>query len=127
MMNRLVFGVEGWDDDPREIHMIPEVRRFYTALHLAWPYWLYFCNLDVDTLRAMTMCCMPALDVMQVDGQVQVRVACDSVKLLRFVADDFTPMNSMCERAGMSEREIYDRTKAVFEYFGFPFDAPPPE
>jgi hypothetical protein len=37
-------------------------------------------------------------------------------------------MNEMCERAGMTERNTYDRSKAVFEYFGFPFDAgPPPE
>ena len=29
MMNGLVFGIEGWDDDPREIHAIPEIRRYY--------------------------------------------------------------------------------------------------
>ena len=40
MMNCFVFCIEGWDDDPREIHMIPEVRRFYSAFHEAWPYWL---------------------------------------------------------------------------------------
>lgn len=33
---------------PREIHMIPEVRRFYSALHDAWPYWLYLGNFDLD-------------------------------------------------------------------------------
>jgi len=33
MMNCFVFCVEGWDSDPREIHMIPEVRRFYAAFH----------------------------------------------------------------------------------------------
>jgi hypothetical protein len=27
----------------------------------------------------------------------------------------------MCERAEMSERGIYARTKAVFEYFSLPF------
>ena len=37
-------------------------------------------------------------------------------------------MNAMCERAEMFERLIYDRTKALFEYFNLPFDAePPPE
>ncbi|MBE0545433.1 MAG: hypothetical protein IH623_29185 [Verrucomicrobia bacterium] len=51
MMNGMMFGIEGWDADPREIHSIPEIRRFYTAFHEAWPYWLYFCNLDMDTLR----------------------------------------------------------------------------
>jgi len=32
----------------------------------------------------------------------------------------------MCDRAEMFERLIYDRTKALFEYFRLPFDAPPP-
>jgi hypothetical protein len=33
----------------------------------------------------------------------------------------------MCDRAKLFERGIYDRSKAVFEYFGLPFAAPPPE
>lgn len=125
-MNLMIFGIEGWDDDPREIHMVPEIRRFYTTFHDAWPYWLYFCNLDVDTLRAMTMCCLPSISTMQVDGQVQVKVTCDPLDLIKFIKQDFLPMNLMCERAGISERGIFDRTKAVFEYFNLPFDAEPP-
>ncbi len=31
-------------------------------------------------------------------------------------------MNEMCECAGMSERQIFKRTKAVFDYFNLPFD-----
>jgi hypothetical protein len=73
MMNSFVFCIEGWDTDTREIHVIPEARRFYSAFHDAWPYWLYFCNLDVDTLRATTMCCLPSINSMQVDGQVRAR------------------------------------------------------
>ena len=126
MMNSFVFCVQGWDSDPREIHLIPEVRRFYCAFHEAWPYWLYFCNLDVDTLRAMVLCCMPSIEAMQVDGQTEVKVTCDPLDLLDFLKRDFLPMNLMCERAGMFERYIHDRTKAVFEYFGLPFDAEPP-
>lgn len=41
MMGTMMFGVEGYDHDPREIHSIPEVRRFHAAFHQAWPYWLY--------------------------------------------------------------------------------------
>ena len=33
MMNCFVFCVEGWDDDPREIHLIPEIRKFYSTFH----------------------------------------------------------------------------------------------
>ena len=126
MMNCFVFCVEGWDTDTREIHMIPEVRRFYSAFHDAWPYWLYFCNFDVDTLRAMVMCCMPSTTTMQVDSQIPVKVTCDPLDLLNFLKHDFMPMNLMCEQAEMDEHGIYDRTKAVFDYFGFPFDSEPP-
>jgi hypothetical protein len=51
----------------------------------------------------------------------------DPVALVRFIAADFGPMNFLCERAGMSEREIYDWSKAVFEFFNLPYDAPPPD
>ena len=123
MMDSFVFGVEGWDSDPREIHLIPEIRRFYSAFHEAWPYWLYFCNLDVDSLRAMAVCCLPSIISMQVEGQAEVAVSCEPMDLLSFLKRDFMPMNIICERAAMYEDRIYDRTKAVFEYFGMPFDA----
>lgn len=49
------------------------------------------------------------------------------MELLRLGGADFGPMTSVCERDGFSGRAIYDRTKAVMEFFGFPFDvdAPP--
>ena len=57
-MNHFVFCIQGWDNDPREIHIVPEILRFYSSFHEAWPCWLYFCNLDVDTIRAMVACCL---------------------------------------------------------------------
>lgn len=127
MMNKMVFGIEGWDQDPRDILIIPEVRRFYSAFHEAWPYWLYFCNLKTETLNMMMLCCLPSVSAMNVDGQPTVGVKYDRLELLRFVGKDFEPMNDMCGRAGMTERSIYDRSKAVFTYFGMPFDAEPPD
>jgi hypothetical protein len=126
MMDGMVFGIDGWPEDPREIHMIPEIRRFYAAFHEAWPYWLYFCNLEMDTLRAMTMCCLPSVNTMQREGQFRVAVTCDPLDLLKFLKRDFMPMNLMCEQAGMFEERIYNRTKALFHFFGLPFDAEPP-
>lgn len=126
MMNTFTFMVEGYDDDPRELHSIPEVRQFYTAFHEAWPYWLYFCNLDTDELRAMVLCCLPSIAALKVDQQPNVAVEFDRLELLEFQRADFLQMNVMCERAGMFERLIYGRTKAIFEYFRLPFDVPPP-
>jgi hypothetical protein len=127
MMGTMAFAVEGYDADSREIYAIPEVRKFYGAFHRAWPYWLYFCDLNQDSLKTMVLCCLPSLTSVARHGRPLVGVELDPLELLRWVAADFDPMNALCERAGLSERAIYDRSKAVFEYFGFPYHAPPPE
>ncbi len=126
MMGTLALTLDGYDHDPREIYAIPEVRKFYGNFHRTWPYWLYFCDLHQDNLKTMILCCLPSLTSVSRQGRPQVGVQVDPLELLRFIAADFGPMNLMCERAGLSERAIYDRTKAVMEYFGLPFDAPPP-
>jgi hypothetical protein len=121
MMNHLALFIEGYDDDPREIYAIPEVRKFYQELWQRWPYWLYFCN-----LMMMVMCCLDSLDALKVQGRDQVQVSLEPLEILQFISGGFVPMNEMCERAGMSERQIFDRTKAVFEYFNLPFDEQAP-
>jgi hypothetical protein len=126
MMGTLMFVIEGYDDDPREIHSIPEIRRFYTAFHEAWPYWLYFCNLETEALRMMVLCCLPSLAAIKVDGRPNVTVNYDRLELLHFIGNDFGSMNAMCDRAEMFKRLIYDQSKAVFGYFDLPFDAEPP-
>ncbi len=127
MMNRMVFCIDGYDDDAREIHSIPQVRRFYSAFHEAWPFWLYFCELGTDVLRNMVLCCLPSITSMQVDGRDEVAITYDQLEILNFPKRDFAPMNLMCERAEMFEERIYDRTKAVFAYFNLPFDGGPPQ
>lgn len=38
----LVFQVRGYDNDPRELPEIPEVRSFFFRLAEEWPHWLWF-------------------------------------------------------------------------------------
>jgi len=126
MMNVMMFGIEGYDDDQREVHSIPEIRQFFRAFHKAWPYWLYFCNLETEALKMMVFCCLPSIAAIKVDGRPNVTVEYKPPELLDLVSNDFEPMNVMCDRAGLAERLIYDRSKAVFEYFDMPFHAEPP-
>ena len=122
MVGRMLFCIEGYDADPREIYVIPEVRRFYSAFHSAWPFWLYFSNLDTDGLNSMVICCLKSFTAIKVDGQDRCRVEYDPLELVYFIAQDFPHMNLMCERAGFSEADIYKRTREVFQYFHLPFD-----
>jgi hypothetical protein len=120
MMNGLATFVNGYDHDIRELYAIPEVRTFYNRLVQVWPYWLFFGNLDTDGLWTVVMCCMGSLDAVAMKGQSHSRIAYDPMELAGFVSRHFEPMNQMCERAGLSEQAIFERTKHVFEYFRLP-------
>ena len=74
----------------------------------------------------MVMCCLDSLDALKLQGRDNVQVSLDPLEILQFISAGFAPMNELCERAGMSERQIFDRTKAVFEYFNLPFDQQAP-
>ena len=127
MMGSMVFLIDGWNDDPQEIYAIPEIRRFYQHFHSVWPFWFYFCDLHTEGLQMMTFCLLPNLSGFKRTGEPLAKVEYDPHDLVAFIRKNFVPLNAMMERAGMSERDIYDRTKAVFEYYGLPFDAPMPE
>ena len=72
-------------------------------------------------------CCLKSVDVVNVLDQPKVNALVEPREIAQFLTLPFEPMNQMCERAGMSERQIFLRTKAVIEYFGLPFDAEMPE
>lgn len=120
MMNGMATFVQGYDSDPRELYAIPEVRTFYSRLDSAWPYWLYFGNLETDGLMTIVLCCLASLDTLAVKGRSAVQVAYDPLELLGFLSKHFPAMNEMCERAGLSQSQIVERTKSVFEYCGLP-------
>ena len=127
MLGTFQFLVEGWDDDPQEIYAIPEIRKFYQHFHNVWPYWFFFCDLRSETLTMMTLCLMPNFQGFKRVGQPQASVEYDPMDLIRFIQKNFGPLNAMMERAGMSEMDIYTRTRDVFHHYKLPYDAEPPE
>jgi len=128
MMDSMVFVVDGWNHDPREVYEIPEVRRFYRQFQAAWPYWFFFCNLDQDGLKPMVYCCLENLVAVQKEkDRENIVTHPPKMEFVQFVAANLGTMNTICERAKLFDRFIYDRSKAVFEYFGLPYEAKRPE
>ena len=126
MMGSFQFLVDGWNDDPNELYAIPEIRKFYQHFHEAWPYWFFFCDLHTETLQMMTLSLLPNLKGFKRVGEPKAAVEYDPMDLLNFITRNFGPLNAMMERAGMSEMDIYNRTRDIFLYFNLPFDAKPP-
>lgn len=50
------FTFSGWDNDPREVHAIPQCRRYLAALHEQWPYWLHFLAPTPDMWGVLLLC-----------------------------------------------------------------------
>ena len=51
----------------------------------------------------------------------------DPMDLIQFVQKNLVPLNAMMERSGMSEMNIFNRTRDVFLHFNLPYDAPQSE
>ena len=123
MMDSLIPCIAGYDNDVREIYAIPEVRSFYKVLVRQWPFWLFFGNLQTESLMTLALCTVPSLESAAFKGMSKVRVEIDPRDLLAFVSQNLVPMNAMCARAGLSDADIYKRTKALFDYFHLPFSS----
>ena len=50
----LSIVITGYEDDPRELPQIPEVRAWFRNLNGSWPYWGWFLNKLDDSLPLVT-------------------------------------------------------------------------
>ncbi|MCX6874305.1 MAG: hypothetical protein NTW21_10935 [Verrucomicrobia bacterium] len=102
------------------------MRNFYQYFHRVWPYWFYFCDLQAETLTMPTLCLLPNISGFKRLGEPMAQVEYDPLDLLRIIERNFVPPNTMLERAGRSEMDIYKRTRAIFHHFHLPHDSEPP-
>lgn len=49
----VVFQIDGYNDDPRQLPEIPEVRAFYNRLVAEWPHWLWFLARDFGSIALL--------------------------------------------------------------------------
>lgn len=105
--------VSGYDDDPRELHQIPEVVRFVRTLTDQWPYWFHFMARDEMGLP-IPMMLLVDLEVSHTrEGQVFVHVNDEDIRALMFRL--FDGMNHIQQFAGMTGHETIRSTDAVME------------
>ncbi len=122
---RIAVVFNGWDDDPREVIEIPEVRRYFADLTEAWPYWLHFIEKVGDTLpRVLGLLCLghretiaPGLVGWAFDDLEEVR------KQLLLL---FLRQNALYERLGLSESMNQRITEEVAQLLESVFSGAPP-
>ena len=109
--DQVVFGVDGYNDDPRELFEIPEVRTFIRELDDKWPYWFFFLSKATDTLKMI----MFSLCRYQRAGGGLIRYDPKDVKL--FLVSHFVALNRIFDRFDFDKPLNKEMSEAIFDYF----------
>ena len=56
LRGRLSISFHGYDDDPRALYTVAEVRKFVVRVHTAWPYWFFFLNQIDHSIKLVAAC-----------------------------------------------------------------------
>ena len=108
---RVQITFHGFDNDPREVYEIPEVRRFCVDLDRVFPYWFYFLSTDNETLKMIAFCLVPVTKV--APGLVNP----SRLGLASFLASHFLAMNTLFENYKLEEEINIEISDRVNEYF----------
>jgi hypothetical protein len=101
--------IDGFNDDPRELVDIPEVREFLRMFDKQWPYWAFFFNQVDDSIKIYLSC------VCGVSFPGGGAVEIDADKLSEFLMHGFAGMNSIFDRFGFSETELEVQSRGIVE------------
>jgi hypothetical protein len=111
-MDRVHLTFAGYDEDPRELHQIQDVRAYVSKLDEHFPFWFYFINLYDDMLLVIQLIlCGYTIDE-------QKGYVIDTVDLGNFLAKHYTALNWLIEKCGLGEELIERRSKRIDDFFG---------
>lgn len=111
LRGRLIFVIDGYDDDPRDLWEIVGVNAWMRKLDAEWPYWFYF----MDTGRRSTLSFV-AFSLSRWDKVSNGKVI-PPEEMQRFLLRHFAAMNDLSRRLGETQEENDRRTREINDFF----------
>lgn len=113
LRGRVEFCVHGYDDDPRELHEIPEVVAFLKKIDNSWSYWMLFQFPQGHWLRMLALCLAGGKRVS--DGEVEF----DKQQMEAVLNRWFVALNQLSHRFAISvainKEASQNAIRAIFE------------
>jgi hypothetical protein len=106
---KMTLIVDGYDDDPRELVDINQVRALLCRFEAAWPYWAYFLN-QVDDSTELLLSCVAGCRFLS-RGAVEMDAELLAAALMR----GCNGINSVLDRFGFPEDELGKMSKDLPE------------
>ena len=109
--------VSGYDEDPRELHLIPEVRHYFQLLDDQFPFWCHICTRIEHSLRLVfTMLVeLTPIALEEPPGAIGYRFSNDDLNV--FVEQRLMAMQSLHARHGFDAVESERIAELVVNYF----------
>lgn len=112
--NKLVLSINGYDNDPRELRDIEEVRTYLTFLDKCFPYWFFFSKVNVpNNLKTPQLILMCTCDFQKKGSYIEF----DENDYSNFFNNHFLFMNEIMEKEKYTEGEIRARSEQIFNSF----------
>ncbi len=104
---RVSLVIDGYNDDPRELFEIAEVRTFIQALDARWPYWYFFLSQADDSIKLLESCLCDSIEV------VPGVNAIDTDQLTASLTRHFAALNRLCESINLPEHRTEEISEGV--------------
>ena len=106
---QMTLVVDGYNNDPRELVDIPEVRTLLRGLESSWPQWAYFFNQVDDSIKLLLSCVAGSRFLGR--GAVEM----DAELVAATLGRAFGGMNMVFERFGFPEDELEKMSNGLVE------------
>ncbi|MGH7085618.1 MAG: chlororespiratory reduction 6 domain-containing protein [Stellaceae bacterium] len=110
LKGRLIFGINGYDDDPRDLWEVAEVRVWMQMVDREFPFWLYF--MDLGPRSALGFVAFYLCRWEKVPGGKLI----PPEDLQAFLLVHFAAMNHLAARLGEVQEEIDARSQAIVRF-----------
>jgi len=111
------FSVDGFGDDKRSLHVIPEVRSYLKELSERWPYFFYADSLDNDFLTQLVLCRVANVETVSRETQpnyVAKFSPCEANEACRKLQDGLI---EVCKRdPTMNDSKFEARKAAIYSH-----------
>lgn len=108
---RVSLVVDGYNDDPRELFEILEVRAYIKRLDQAWPYWFFFLSQADESVKLLKSCLCDTIEV--VPGVTSI----DLDQLDQSLARHFAAMHRLSEELDLAKDACEEVAEGIIGMF----------
>ena len=119
LRGRIIYTINGYDNEA-EIYEISEVRRFYSAVHVLWPCWLFTACLASASLRVIALSVVSNMSVARSGNECRTRIPGQDIK--KFFIESLPAAGLLFARTGISTQHGSKYLKYVANHLGIPLE-----